>query len=108
MKEYDAYLKASSLDNPGRFLKAVLARSPFGSPAARNLARMVSHKGLAGDVLEYIRQAVGHAQTKVVEDGNHFLRNLEQRNQTHSSVSGTRMWHTLAAKNISGEVPLQL
>lgn len=105
LQAYEAWAWASSLPNPGMFLKAVLARSPFAAPLVINLARIAYTKGLCAELLDSARAAIGLTQTKLVEDANHFLRNMESRAQCNSTATNARAWHEIVVKRVLSEAP---
>lgn len=90
---------------PGVVLEGSLGKEPLRDALVINLARLAYTKVLCEGLVDSVKVAVGLTQTKLVEDANHFLRNMETRGQCNGVATNARAWHEIVVKRVLSEVP---
>ena len=103
---YEAWLACSALPRKSKYVKAVLWRSAFENMAVLNMARLARGAGWAmSSAVRETAEAMymGFGQSKVIEDGNHFMRSMEARTQANEVATNVRCWHTLVKKKVLSE-----
>lgn len=79
----------------------------FNQPSVLNLMRMARDQSWQESpaLLAMVRSwFLSLGQTRVVEDANHFVFDLETRQQTNNVTSGIRLWREIVNKQVLGTV----
>jgi len=104
---YSSWVAARKLPRPPAVLAKLLRRSVFQQPAVVNTMRLARDAGwqMSPDLraaMFGMWSGIGH--TKVVEDGFHYCRDLEQKLQANTRTAPMAMWHTLHQNRVLSAV----
>ena len=100
---YEAWVAWQAYGNKGAFARACLKRHVLNDPLTVNLFRFQRDVMWvnASPVAEEMCCAMsGAVLSKVCEDGAHFLRSMETRDQCNTMATCNRAWHNLHKKRI--------